>query len=87
MGQRTRAQAHLPSPVHTSAELWSSAAVVVEVVLHVHRNRRLIRARTGAQDVHLDFHTAPELCLVIIAIFIAIIYANGVCVHWSPRER
>ena len=30
------------------------------VLLYVHRNRRLIR--TGAQDVHLDFHTAPELC-------------------------
>ena len=32
-----------------------------EVLLHVHRNRR--RIRTGAQDVHLDFHTAPELCV------------------------
>ena len=30
--------------------------VAVEVLLYVHRNRRLIRA----QDGHLDFHTAPE---------------------------
>ena len=29
-----------------------------EVLLYVHRNRRLIR--DGSQDVHLDFHTAPE---------------------------
>ena len=28
---------------------------LVEVLLYVHRNRRFIR------DVHLDFHTAPEL--------------------------
>ena len=31
------------------------------VLLYVHRNRRLIKLGTGAQDVHLDFHTAPEL--------------------------
>ena len=31
----------------------------VEVLLYVHRNRRLIG--TGAQDGHLDFHTASKL--------------------------
>ena len=35
-------------------------AAMVEVLLYVHRNRRLIRDG-GAQDGHLDFHTAPEL--------------------------
>ena len=34
--------------------------VVVEVFLYVHRHRRLIRDGR-AQDVHLDFHTAPDL--------------------------
>ena len=34
--------------------------VEVEVLLYVHRNRMLIG--TGAQDGHLDFHTAPERC-------------------------
>ena len=34
---------------------WSFVAVFVEVFLYVHRNRRFIR------EVHLDFHTAPEL--------------------------
>ena len=34
-------------------------AVVVEVLLYVHRTRRFIR--DGSQDVHLDFHTGPEL--------------------------
>ena len=33
---------------------------VVEVLLYVHRNHRFIRDG-GAQDGHLDFHTAPEL--------------------------
>ena len=33
--------------------------VVVEVLLYVHRNVGLLG--TGAQDGHLDFHTAPEL--------------------------
>ena len=32
---------------------------VVEVLLYVHRNHSLLG--TGAQDGHLDFHTAPEL--------------------------
>ena len=32
---------------------------VAEVLLYVHRKRRLLG--TGAQDSHLDFHTAPEL--------------------------
>ena len=32
----------------------------VEVLIYVHRNRRLTRDG-GAQDGHLDFHTAPEL--------------------------
>ena len=31
----------------------------VEVLLYIHRNHGLLG--TGAQDVHLDFHTAPEL--------------------------
>ena len=34
---------------------------LVEVLLYVHRNLGLLG--TGAQDVHLDFHTAPELCI------------------------
>ena len=38
---------------------WTARGLVVEVLLYVHRNRRLIR--DGAQDDHLDFHTAPEL--------------------------
>ena len=45
------------------------------MVLNVHRNRgRWLKCcftsretvdllGTGAQDVHLDFHTAPELCV------------------------
>ena len=32
---------------------------MAEVLLYVHRNCRFIRERV--QDVHLDFHTAPEL--------------------------
>ena len=37
--------------------------LVEEVLLYVHRNRRFITSilGTGAQDVHLDSHTAPEL--------------------------
>ena len=35
--------------------------VVVEVLLYVHRNSRFHVLGTGAQDVHLDFHTAPVL--------------------------
>ena len=31
------------------------------VLLYVHRNRRLIKLGTGAQDFHLHVHTAPEL--------------------------
>ena len=31
------------------------------MLLYVHRNHRLIRDKGGAQDGHLDFHTAPEL--------------------------
>ena len=31
----------------------------VEVLLYVHRNRRLIS--DGSPGVHIDFHTAPEL--------------------------
>ena len=31
------------------------------VLLYVHRNHRLFLG-TGAQDGHLDLHTAPELC-------------------------
>ena len=36
---------------------------VVEVLLYVHRSRRFIR--DGAQDDHLDFHTAPDLCMEV----------------------
>ena len=35
--------------------------MMLKMLLDVHRNRRFIRAGQGAQDVHLDFHTAPEL--------------------------
>ena len=38
---------------------WTARGLVVEVLLYVYRNRRFLR--DGAQDVHLDFHTAPEL--------------------------
>ena len=34
--------------------------LVAEVLLYVHKNWSLLG--TGAQDGHLDFHTAPELC-------------------------
>ena len=43
-----------------------TVGLVVEVLLYVHR-RRLIRDG-GAQDVHLDFHTAPELCPWVFAL-------------------
>ena len=32
------------------------------VVLYVHRNHKAYQGR-GTQDGHLDFHTAPELCI------------------------
>ena len=36
------------------------------MLLHVHRDRRDYKGREaqgrGAQDGHLDFHTAPEFC-------------------------
>ena len=41
---------------------WKNSRTEVRVgsvLLYVHKNRRLIR--DGAQDGHLDFHTAPEL--------------------------
>ena len=37
---------------------------LVKVLLYVQRNRGLLG--TGAQDVHLDFHTAPELCTPVL---------------------
>ena len=46
---------------------------LVEVLLYVHRIRRFIR--TGAQEVHLDFHRTPELCscgLVVVVCFTAL---------------
>ena len=53
----------------TFTQLQSSEeCLVVEVLLCVHRNRRLIRDE-GAQDGHLDFYTAPELCLVVKCCF------------------
>ena len=33
------------------------------MLLYVHRNRKAHYDGEGAQDGHLDFHTAPELCL------------------------
>ena len=37
----------------------------VEVLLYVHRNHRFIsQLGTRAPDVHLDLHTAPELCQI-----------------------
>ena len=42
---------------HTAPEFCTyNKLKLVEVLLYVHRNRRLIR------DGHLDFHTAPEPC-------------------------
>ena len=35
----------------------------VEVLLYVQSTETVGLLGTGAQDVHLDFHTAPELCL------------------------
>ena len=47
------------------------------MLLYVHRNRRLIRG-TGAQDVHIDFHTAPELCAddVLLVEFIYLVFTR-----------
>ena len=42
-----------------TTQQYGDPSVVVEVLLYVHRNRRFIR--DGSPDVHLDFHTAPEL--------------------------
>ena len=36
---------------------------MVKVLLYVHRNRVGLLG-TGTQDVHLDYHTAPELCSI-----------------------
>ena len=38
--------------------------VVAEVLLYVTETVSLLG--TGAQDGHLDFHTAPELCCVVM---------------------
>ena len=48
-----------PDRLTLTAILTVSVEVGWWSVALVHRNRRLIR--DGAQDVHLDFHTAPEL--------------------------
>ena len=50
-----RAQAHLP--VHTAPELRNT---LVECCFTSAETVGLLG--TGAQDGHLDFHTAPELC-------------------------
>ena len=39
-----------------------ATAQLSSVLLYVHRDHKDYQGR-GAQDVHLDFHTAPELCL------------------------
>ena len=47
--------------------------MLVEVLLYGHRNRRLVR--DGSPDGHLDFHTAPELC-VTFAAAAAVVFLN-----------
>ena len=42
---------------------------MVEVLLYVHRNRRLIRDRSPGRPPQLNFHTAPELCLLASFVF------------------
>ena len=42
-------------------------AEAVVVLLYVHRNRRLIRDGSQGRP-HLDFHTAPELCMVDVSV-------------------
>ena len=37
------------------------------MLLYVHRNYKAYQGR-GAQDGHLDFHTAPELCRVHVGL-------------------
>ena len=40
----------------------------MQILVHVHRNQKDYLGR-GAQDVHLDFHTAPELCAELVRVF------------------
>ena len=49
---------------------WSS------VLFYVHRDSKTITVLgTGAQDGHLDFHTAPELCTEFITgVFVCFLY-------------
>ena len=48
----------------TFTQLLSSDSVTCSTLLHVHRDHKDCYGR-GAQDGHLDFHTAPELFLVV----------------------
>ena len=55
----------LPVPLVKRPECWVLinrflAIVSNSVLLYVHRDRKDSKGR-GAQDVHLDFHTALEL--------------------------
>ena len=46
----------------TFTQLLNSRTLLVRAVLcYVHRDRKDYSGR-GAQDGHLDFHAAPELC-------------------------
>ena len=58
--------------------------VVVEVLLYIHRNRGFITILgTGAQDVHIDFHTVPEL---VANTFGVVKYQHGhVCVVYCQK--
>ena len=56
----TRSPGRPPRPSHSFCALksWQFSSVL----LYVHRDRTDCSGR-GAQDGHLHFHTAPELCL------------------------
>ena len=62
---------------------------LVEVLLYVHRNRRLnFSLGTGAQDGHLDFHTAPELWNVDDDVGVNVRRCPGCkTAEWWPAQR
>ena len=45
------------------------------VLLYVHRDHKDCKGRR-AQDVHLVFHTAPELCKRLSAVFVQCFYTS-----------
>ena len=51
--------------VHINSPSLISLMVSVDVKHHVYFTLTVGLLGTGAQDGHLDFHTAPELCMVV----------------------